>query len=230
MKAPADEFYKVNLSFTNKIPKGWKIIRGKFIFKEINKRSGSGKEQLLSVSEHKGVVPRDSISVTMFQAESYEGYKLCKKGDLVINSLWAWHRGLGISEYDGIVSTAYSVLRLLKPEDWNPKYLNYLLRTNAYTGEYLIRSKGIWRSRLQLTGNNFLDVPVIFPPLDVQNQIVDYIDSKLVQINEFIENKKRLGFEITTSGIILDYQDSLITNLVIGKFNVVKSEQELEIN
>ncbi len=50
----------------------------------------------------------------MFQAESYEGYKLCRKGDLVINSLWASHRGLGISENEGIVSTAYSVLKDLE--------------------------------------------------------------------------------------------------------------------
>ncbi|HEX8368851.1 MAG TPA: hypothetical protein VF604_09940, partial [Pyrinomonadaceae bacterium] len=102
------QYKSIDLNFAEQIPIDWKTLRGKFVFKEINERSKDGKEQLLSVSEHKGVVPRDSINVTMFQAENYQGYKLCKKGDLVINSLWAWHRGLGVSEYEGIVSTAYS--------------------------------------------------------------------------------------------------------------------------
>lgn len=224
---PYNKYYPVKLNFLSQLPVDWKIIRAKYLFREINERSKSGTEQLLSVSEHKGVVPRESINVTMFQAESYEGYKLCKRGDLVINSLWAWHRGIGVSEYEGIVSTAYSVLRLTKPEEWNSRFLNHLLRTSAYTGEYFIRSKGIWRSRLQLTGNSFLDVPILVPPLSSQNQIVNYIDNKLVQMNDFIENKKQLGFEIATSGIILDYQDSLITNLVTGKYNPYSVEQEL---
>lgn len=220
MKLPKyKEYESISLNFTSEIPKGWEVIRGKFIFREVNERSKTGSEQLLSVSEHKGVIPRDSINVTMFQAESYEGYKLCRENDLVINSLWAWHRGLGISKHNGIVSTAYSVLRLIKPGEWNPHYLNYLLRTNAYTGEYFIRSKGIWRSRLQLTGNSFLDVPILMPPLITQNKIVKYIDQKMVQMYEFIENKKLLGFELSTSGIIHDYKDSLITNLVVGKYD-----------
>lgn len=193
---PALKQYKkykpVQLNFTDKIPEGWIVKRGKFFFRDINERSKNGLEQLLSVSEHKGVVPRDSITVNMFQAASYEGYKLCKKGDIVINSLWAWHRGIGVSEHEGIVSTAYSVLRPIKPKQWNHRYLNYLLRTSAYVGENLIRSKGIWDSRLQLTGSNFLDIPILQPPIEVQNAIVEYLDKKNEAIEKFISNKERL--------------------------------------
>jgi type I restriction enzyme S subunit len=51
----------------------------------------------------------------MFKAESYVGHKLCWPGDLVINSLWAWSRGLGIAHEHGIVSTAYGVYRVRDP-------------------------------------------------------------------------------------------------------------------
>jgi type I restriction enzyme S subunit len=187
-----DSYRPVELNFTNQIPSDWAVLRAKFVLKEVNERSINGSEQLLSVSEHKGVVPRDSITVNMFQAENYTGYKLCKPGDVVINSLWAWHRGIGVAKHTGIVSTAYSVHRLIKPENWNPEYLSYLLRTKAYVGEYLIRSKGIWDSRLQLTGNNFLNVPVLVPPLSTQNAIVAYLDRKTKQIQEFIQKKERL--------------------------------------
>lgn len=189
---PYEEYYPVELNYMDKLPIGWKLLRGKFVFKEVNERSEDGKEQLLSVSEHKGVVPRDSINVNMFQAEDYKGYKLCIPGDVVINSLWAWHRGIGVAEHKGIVSTAYSVHRLRKPNEWNYKYLTYLLRTDAYTGEYFIRSKGVWISRLQLTGKNFQDIQIIIPPLETQNAIVNYLDRKTQQIQEFIQKKERL--------------------------------------
>ncbi len=187
-----EKYYPVELNYTDKLPIGWKLLRGKFVFKEVNERSEDGKEQLLSVSEHKGVVPRDSINVNMFQAEDYKGYKLCIPGDVVINSLWAWHRGIGVAEHKGIVSTAYSVHRLRKPTEWNYKYLTYLLRTDAYTGEYFIRSKGVWISRLQLTGKSFQDIQIIIPPLETQNAIVNYLDRKTQQIQEFIQKKERL--------------------------------------
>jgi type I restriction enzyme S subunit len=106
--------------------------------------------------------------------------------------LWAWHRGLGVSEYHGIVSTAYGVYRPLKPEQWNHRYLNYLLRDKTYVGECLIRSKGIWESRYQLTGSNFLDISVLQPPLAIQNRIVAYLDKKNNEIDKFIRNKERL--------------------------------------
>lgn len=193
---PYENYQPVRLNFADKLPSDWKVLRGKFVFREVNERSENGTEQLLSVSEHKGVVPRNSINVNMFQAENYTGYKLCNKGDVVINSLWAWHRGIGVSEDHGIVSTAYSVHRLLGPNRWNHRYLTYLLRTNAYVGEYLIRSKGIWESRLQLTGSNFLDIPIIIPPLETQNDIVSYLDRKTKQIQAFIQKKERLIEEI----------------------------------
>lgn len=189
---PYKDYKPVALNFTKQIPSDWIVKRGKFFFKEISERSKKGEEQLLSVSEHKGIVPRDTINVTMFQALSYVGYKLCNKGDIVINSLWAWHRGLGVSEHHGIVSTAYGVYRPLKPEQWNHRYLNYLLRDRTYVGECLIRSKGIWESRYQLTGSNFLDIPVLQPPLSVQNSIVAYLDKKNEQIDTFIRNKEKL--------------------------------------
>ena len=78
---PHKEYKSVDLNFAKQIPSDWIVLRGKFLFAEINERSKKGEEKLLSVSERKGIVPRDSINVTMFQALSYEGYKLCNKGD-----------------------------------------------------------------------------------------------------------------------------------------------------
>ncbi len=109
------------------VPEHWQIKRGKVLFCCIDCRSKNGTEELLTVSSNFGVIPRRSAVVTMFKAESYAGYKLCWPGDLVINSLWAWGGGLGVSRYHGIVSSAYGIYRVRAHEAVNSKFIHELV-------------------------------------------------------------------------------------------------------
>jgi len=186
------DYKKFDLPWIDRLPSGWDILRAKCLFKQIDVRSETGEEELLSVSEKQGVTPRKNVNVTMFKAESYKGYKLCWPGDLVINSLWAWMQGLGFSRYHGIISTAYGVYRIKNSYEAHYKYFDYLFRSAAYLWELRVRSKGIWRSRYQLTDDAFLTMPVIIPTEDEQKQIVRYLDFKSVKITKFIRSKRRL--------------------------------------
>jgi type I restriction enzyme S subunit len=47
----------------------------------------------------------------MFMAETYVGHKLCRPGDLVINTMWAWMGALGVAGVGGLVSPSYGVYR-----------------------------------------------------------------------------------------------------------------------
>lgn len=185
------EYKSLDLPWIDNIPSHWDMLRAKCLFRQIDIRSESGEEELLSVSEKKGVTPRTNVNVTMFKAESYQGYKLCWPGDLVINSLWAWMQGLGFSRYHGIISTAYGVYRIKDSYKVQYKYFDYLFRSVAYLWELRVRSKGIWRSRYQLTDDAFLTMPVIVPTENEQKQIVKFLDFKSVQIAKFIRNKRR---------------------------------------
>lgn len=185
------EYKATGLPWLNEVPSHWKIYRGKQLFVSINCRSESGTEELLSVSATHGVVKRKDVNVTMFQASSYQGYKLCWPDDLVINSLWAWQRGLGFSKYHGIISTAYSVFRLKNREASNPRYYNYFMRGSDYIWELYVRSKGIWKSRYQLSDDDFLRSPIISPPREEQDQIVRYLDAKVGKINKLIKIKQQ---------------------------------------
>lgn len=178
------------VEWLGKVPEQWKITRGNYVFRIINERSKNGTETLLSVSEHHGVKPRSESKVNTFMAESYEGYKLCYPGDLVINSLWAWSRGLGFSKHTGIVSTAYSVYR---PDEksYDADYLNYLLRIDSYVAQYLIASRGIWISRLLLSDWSFLRLFVLSPSLTEQNAIANFLNTKTSQIEKVIEQKEK---------------------------------------
>ena len=173
------------------VPAHWEVRRGKTLFQPVDVRSQTGNEELLTVSAERGVVPRKSANVTMFKAESYVGYKLCWPGDLVINSLWAWAYGLGISRYHGIVSSAYGVYRLLPKFKNYASYIHRLVRSTPFQWELQVRSKGIWISRLQLTDEAFLGAPFPLPPLPEQTAIVRYLDHAEELIRRYISAKER---------------------------------------
>lgn len=174
------------------VPEHWNEQRAKTFFREVDERSKTGKEELLSVSHLTGVTPRNQKNVTMFKAASYIGSKLCQPGDVVINTLWAWMAALGTSRYTGIVSPAYGVYRPHSSDSFNPAYLDYLLRTRAYVTEYIGRSTGIRSSRLRLYPNQFLDIALLQPPRSEQDQIVAYLRAQDAHIARFIRAKRDL--------------------------------------
>jgi type I restriction enzyme S subunit len=158
----------------------------------VDQRSSTGKEELLTVSSARGVIPRNTAKVTMFKAESYVGYKLCWPGDLAINSLWAWAGGLGVSQHHGIISTAYSVYRSRPSAQLNPRFLHELVRSSAFNWELQVRSKGIWISRLQLTDTAFLDAPIPLPPPSEQAAIVRFLDWANGRLERAIRAKRKV--------------------------------------
>ncbi|MBX9613714.1 MAG: restriction endonuclease subunit S [Burkholderiales bacterium] len=174
------------------VPEHWNEQRAKTFFREVDERSRTGQEELLSVSHLTGVTPRSQKKVTMFKAASYVGSKLCRPGDIVINTLWAWMAALGASRHVGIVSPAYGVYRPHRADTFNPAYLDYLLRTRAYVAEYIGRSTGIQTSRLRLYPNQFLDIALIQPPRSEQDQIVAYLRAQDAHIARFIKAKRDL--------------------------------------
>lgn len=174
------------------VPEHWDEQRAKVFFREVDERSRTGEEELLSVSHLTGVTPRSQKNVTMFKAASYVGSKLCRPGDIVINTLWAWMAALGASRNVGIVSPAYGVYRPHRADSFNPAYLDYLLRTRAYVAEYIGRSTGIRSSRLRLYPNQFLDIALIQPPRTEQDQIVAYLRAQDAHIARFIKAKRDL--------------------------------------
>lgn len=170
------------------IPEHWEVKRFKAIFEECKAVSKDGSEDLLSVSEYYGVARRkDKMSDDEeyeSRASSLEGYKICKKGDLVINIMLAWKRGLGFSDYDGIVSPAYAVYR---GSDIVPHYYHYLMRTPMYVAEYKRNSKGIIDSRLRMYTDRFYMIKGLVPPIDEQQKIADYLDEKCSEIDKAAE-------------------------------------------
>ena len=150
----------------------------------------------------------------MFKAESYAGYKLCWPGDLVINSLWAWARGLGVSRHHGIISSAYGVYRLRPPYTEYSAYVHALVRSTPFNWELQLRSKGIWISRLQLTDEAFLGAPVPLPPHTEQAAIVRFLDHVDRRIRRYIRAKQRL------IALLEEQKQAIIHQAVTGQVDV----------
>ena len=173
------------------VPGRWDVRRFKFFYQEVDERSSTGAEELMSVSHKTGVTPRKR-NVTMFLAESNVGYKVCQPGDIVINTMWAYMAALGVAWQKGLVSPSYGVYRPLSHSSLNPEYIDHLLRTEEYRTAYLARSTGITGSRLRLYPEQFLGIPLLCPPLVEQEAIVRYLDHADRRIHSYVSGKRRL--------------------------------------
>ena len=192
------------------IPATWHVKRAKYLFREINERSADGSETLLSVSEYYGVKPRsESIAdnENLSRAETLEGYKKCSKDDFVMNIMLAWKCGHGVTNYDGIVSPAYSVFRPDKSKIV-PQYAHYLSRTPMYTKYFKTLSTGIIDSRLRLYPDKFGTIFYILPPIEEQRAIATFLDRETARIDNLIAEKQ------TFIKLLKEKRQALISHLV----------------
>jgi type I restriction enzyme S subunit len=191
MLCPYPEMRPSGVDWLPYLPAGWEIHRAKYSFQETDDRSELGGEELLSVSHKTGVTPRSQKNVTMFMAETYEGHKVCRPGDIVVNTMWAWMAAIGVSRHTGIVSPAYGIYRPRTADRFEPKFLDYLLRTELYRAEYVRSSRGITTSRLRLYPPDFLNIPFAQPPIEEQRVIVGFLDWHGAQTAKLIRAKHR---------------------------------------
>lgn len=194
--------YKVSThEWLGPLPSHWSHLRAKYLFREVDERSITGREELLSVSHLTGVTPRSQKNVTMFLANSNVGHKICRPGDAVINTMWAWMGALGVARHTGIVSPSYGVYRPLVNCNLMPRFADYLFRTPNYVAEYQRRSTGVNSSRLRLYPEHFLRIPVVIPPLKEQEAIVRFLDSASSMLMQAIRAKKK-EFELVSEMLL----------------------------
>lgn len=194
MSVPPYEIYKeTGVDWLGAVPSHWELPRFKLVLRERPDRSVSGSEELLSVSAYTGVTPRSEIVAEgdhLSRAESLEGYKLCFPGDLVMNIMLAWNRGLGVTRYAGLVSPAYSVFQIADRAD--PAFIDYLTRSEEYVRYFKAFSAGVIDSRLRLYPDVFGGLTCILPPLAEQTAIGAFLGRETGKIDALVEAQRRL--------------------------------------
>jgi len=211
---PAVTLKPSGIPWLGDIPQHWEVLRAKYLYREVDERSNDGNEELLSVSHLTGVTPRSQKNITMFKAATYAGHKLCRPGDLVVNTMWAWMGALGISGHVGVISPAYAVYRPRRPERIVGSYVDDLLRSRPYASNIICRSTGLRPSRLRLYPEEFFRLPIIQPPVEEQKRIVQAIQGETTELNTVIS---RLEREIE---LLREYRIRLVADVVTGKLDV----------
>ena len=168
--------------------------------------------ELLSIYTAIGVRPRKELEEKGNKATTTDGYWMVRKGDLIVNKLLAWMGAIGISDYDGVTSPAYDILRQRIPLE--PRYYDYLFRCGICFSEFRRYSRGIMDMRLRLYFEELGQLHMPFPPELEQQQIVSFLQEELVIFDELTAEAQRA---IT---LLQERRTALISAAVTGKIDV----------
>jgi len=172
-----------------RVPAGWKTKPLWSLFERI-KDVDHPEERMLSVFREFGVVAKDSYDNINKTAENRSIYQLVHPGWLVANRMKAWQGSVGISSLRGIVSGHYICFAPRHNEDH--RYLNWLLRSTAYSNGYAVLSRGVRIGQAEIDNDEFRLMPILLPPVEEQRAISDYLDRETDQIDTLIAKQEQL--------------------------------------
>lgn len=150
----------------------WKEKRLGDVFTERTERSKGG-ETLLSVTIAQGIVRQSETDKRNTASENKSNYKIVKRNDLAYNTMRMWQGAEGVSEYDGIVSPAYTVITAL---DGNNSYFFEILFKQTFMLQIFQRySQGLTSDTWNLKFPTFSEIKCLVPCEDEQNKIVECV-------------------------------------------------------
>lgn len=186
-------YQSVRSRWVPSVPAHWSLLRAKNFLREIDDRSKTGEETLLSMRQHRGLVPHNDVSNKRIAAEHLIGYKKTRPDELVLNRMQAGNAMFFRNRQAGLVSPDYAVFGLLR--DDNPEYLGHLFRSWPMRGLFRSESKGLGTGTsgfLRLYSDRFAALEIPLPPRPEQDQIVAYLRAQDAHIARFIKAKRDL--------------------------------------
>ena len=180
----------------------WEIVKLGDMFDNFKEKNNEDKI-ILSSTIDKGVIPNSLTERKIIRKkESLSNYKLVKKGCFVI-SLMSFQSGFEYSDYEGIISPAYTVL---KPKIEMAHYFyKYYFKSFKFIKDLLPYAEGI-RHGKQIKFKACKDILVPYPSIEEQEKIGGYLSlldaeiDNLKKQKELIKEMKRGAMEKLLSG------------------------------
>lgn len=189
-KLPTYDKYKPSgVEWLGEIPEHWLTLSNKNIFKLKKNLVGkkSGDYVLLSLTLN-GIIKRDMENPQgKFPAE-FDTYQEVKKGDFVfcLFDVEETPRCVGLSDHDGMITGAYTVMQPYPIFDKRFLYYFYL---NLDADK---RMKSLYTGlRNTISKENFFSFKTFIPPLPEQTAIAQFLDHKTALIDQAIDIKQK---------------------------------------
>lgn len=168
------------------------------VFNERTERA-KGNEELLSVTINNGVIRQIDSDKRNIASEDKSNYKIVQIGDVPYNSMRMWQGAVGNSEYNGIVSPAYTVL--VPSNNADSKFFVELFKKNSTLNIFQRWSQGLTSDTWNLKYPILSKIEFYMPMIDEQKKIgslfskLDHLIT-LHQCKHFTNcNKNRFAWE-----------------------------------
>lgn len=170
------------------IPANWQTLANKYIFNLKKNQVGKKSDDydLLSLTL-RGIVVRNLEDGGKFPAE-FDTYQEVKKGDFVfcLFDVEETPRCVGLSDYDGMITGAYTVM---EPNDNFDRSFLYYFYLNLDADK---RMKPFYTGlRNTISKDNFFAFKSFIPPLPEQTAIAQFLDDKTTKIDDAIAIKEQ---------------------------------------
>ena len=194
----------INILWAKEIPSHWHICRISNIFgirREKNKPVRT--KEVLSLSAMYGVSLYSDKKEKGGNKpkEDFSSYNLCYPGDILVNCMNIVSGAVGISKYFGAVSPVYYPLVNLDKEKYDTRFMEYIFRNYNFQRGLVGIGKGIQMSeaedgrlftvRMRISWENLKVQMLIVPTIEEQQQIANYLDWKIGEIDKLIEIEKK---------------------------------------
>lgn len=203
------------IKWIGKIPINWQAVNPRWLFAQRKDRAKKGMEQYTASQKYGVISQKDYMnriggSIVTVQKD-FDILKMVCEGDFVIH-MRSFQGGLEYSKHTGSISSAY-VMLIPQKNIGECRYFKWLFKSASYINA-LQSTSNLIRDGQAMRYSNFIQIIIPYPPLDEQQQIADYLDSKCSEIDAIIADKKR------QRGILTEYKKSLIYEYVTGKKEV----------
>lgn len=138
---PYPEYKDSGLPWLGEIPAHWHLKRAKFLFREIDDRTDTGQETLLSMRHNRGLVPHNDVSNKEISDADLIGYKRTWPGDIVMNRMRASSGLFAETFVHGLVSPDYAVFQSITA-NVDSEYFVRLFKCPEMGGEVPRRVEG----------------------------------------------------------------------------------------
>lgn len=174
------------VEWLGEIPQEWGITKIGLIYQERNEKVSDLEFRPLSVTMS-GVVPQLESAA---KSADRDNRKKVEIGDFVINSRSDRRGSYGLSQYEGCCSLINTVLTA-KP-NIDSRFYNYVLFTKLFPDEFYRWGSGIVADLWSTRWENMKRIVLPDPPVEVQKQIVDILDSECAKIDAAIRDQETI--------------------------------------